>query len=96
MTVNHEDFLTGLSVIKKITKNLPCSDMRVLRSLFKYLGENMRGPVSQWCMEMMDKRRLAGHPIEKRHVWWRENEWQKQASLVLVIQMGKSELKSGP
>jgi len=93
MTVNHEDFLTGLSVIKKITKNLPCSDMRVLRSLFKYLGENMRGPVSQWCMEMMDKRRLAGHPMEQCSIWWEIDHWEqnKPASLIMATDSGGSE-----
>jgi hypothetical protein len=59
--------------------------MKVLRLRFVGLEDANREQVSQSCREMMDKRRLAGGSLEKCYIWLHKQDWEKPASLVLVM-----------
>jgi hypothetical protein len=62
--------------------------MKALELLF-HVVEGSEQEVHQCCMQMMEKRRLAGYPIEKCSVWWHDYDWGKPAPLVLVTENGK-------
>ena len=80
-----EDKFTWLSMANAETGKLPCPNMRVLElKFFSVLGAESKH-ISQWCVQMMQRRRLGGHPIEKCCIWWVEEDWEKAASLVLFM-----------
>jgi len=84
--IRAQEFLTSLSVVNHITGKLPCPNMKVLGLRF---FDAYRGEVVRPCRQMMDNRRLAGYSLEKCYIWLREDDWEKVAPLVLVMENGK-------
>jgi len=80
-----QGILTRLSVINRNTEKMPCSYMKDLGLQFWSVTEDDREKFSQWCIQMMNSRRSAGHPIEKCSIWWAWVDWRKAPSLVLVL-----------
>ena len=84
--ISAQGILTRLSVANQFTRKLPCPNMKVLRLQFFSLTGTDREQVIQSCRQMMDNRRLAGYPLEKCYIWLRKQDWEKAASLVLVME----------
>jgi len=84
--IRAQEFLTSLSVVNHITGKLPCPNMKVLGLRF---FDAHSGEVIQPCRQMMDSRRLAGYSLEKCYIWLREDDWEKVAPLVLVMENEK-------
>jgi hypothetical protein len=82
---NTHDILAGISVTNLTTGKPPCPNMKVLRLRFVGLDNANKEQVSRSCSQMMDKRRLAGYSLEKCYIWLYKQEWEKDASLVLVM-----------
>ena len=83
------EVLSGLSVINPITKTLPCPNMKVLRLQFDDLMDpNREQLVFQSCVWMMNKRRLAGHSLDKCYLWWLRGRWERAPSLAFVTENG--------
>jgi hypothetical protein len=83
--------LTGLawfSVTNPITRKLPYPNMKELGLQFSNLKGVGREQVIQSCTQMMNKRGLAGHSLEKCCLRWNSNGWGQSASLVLVMENG--------
>ena len=72
------------SVTNHIT--IPCPNMKVLRLQFRDVRGADRELVSQLCRKMMNKRRLAGYFLEKCYIWWHQDDWEKDAPFVLVME----------
>jgi hypothetical protein len=91
----HFDLQEMLSMLSPVIRNamVPCPNLRILKLLFESFGGYNRDDVSHWCMQMMDLRELAGHPIEKCCIWWDTNSWSGPASQVLATQNGKSRIE---
>jgi hypothetical protein len=81
-----QKIVTTLSVTNLITRKPPCPNMKVLRLRFVHLEGEKRTQVIQSCRELMDMRRLAGYSLEKCYIWSRKQDWEKAASLVLVME----------
>ena len=62
--------LTRLSVVNGNTMKASCPNMKVLGLHCSHLSDNKKNIINQWCIQMMGKRRLAGHPMEKCCIWW--------------------------
>jgi hypothetical protein len=60
-----QEILTRLSVVNEDTKRVSCFNMKMLGLRCSRLADYAREMVTQWCMQMMEKRKLAGHPLEK-------------------------------
>ena len=84
-----QGILTGLSEINGLTRNMPCPNMKALHLQFWDLEYDKWERVKHWCMQMMDKRVLAGQPIERCCIWWDYADWKKPALLVLVAENGE-------
>ena len=86
--VKEREVLNGFTISSGNMRKVPCPNMKVLWLSFWFVEDERREEASQWCMEMMDKRRLAGYPIVECCIWWsRVDQLQKKAaSLVLVLQ----------
>ena len=81
-----QQILTRLSVTNHVTDRVPCPSMRVLRLHFHDVEGTARQHFGQLCRQMMSNRRLAGYSLEMCYIWWRYEDWQKAASLVLVME----------
>jgi hypothetical protein len=79
-------FLTWFSVTHPITRKLPFTNMKKLRLQFPSLKDADRERVTQSCRQIMDNRSLASHSLETCHIWWYYGDWEKPASLVLVME----------
>jgi hypothetical protein len=84
-----QDILDGMSVTTHTIRKAPCPNMKVLMLRLVDFGDADRGHISESCREMMDKRRLAGYPLEKCYVWLHKKDWKEAASLVLVMENEK-------
>jgi len=90
-----QGILSGLSVVNSKTRELPCSNMKVLRLRFQFVLDTQREQVSQWCIQMMDKRKLAGHSLKRFYIWWDKRHWETDASQVLVTENGVVRMECG-
>ena len=80
-----QGLLTIMSEANHITRKVPCPTMKVLRLRFSDVPGATRELFSQLCKQMMINRRLNGHFLEKCHIWWSFEDWEKAAPLVLVM-----------
>ncbi len=78
--------LTRMSVTNHVTMKVPCPNMKVLGLQFRDIRGADREHVSRSCRQMMNKRQSAGYFLEKCCIWWRHDDWKKEASLVLVME----------
>ena len=74
--------LTRLSVVNEDTNKMPCPNMKVLGLHRPELLGNEREQVIQWCIQMMEKRILAGYRMDKCSIWWKTAK-EEPPSLVL-------------
>jgi hypothetical protein len=81
-----QSILTRLSVVNEDTKRVCCSNMKVLGLRCSVLGYYTREMFTRWCMHMMDKRKLAGHPIDKCCIWLSDEAREGAPSLVLITE----------
>ncbi len=70
ISVHLQDILARLSVVNQNTKRVSCSNMKVLGLQCSRISFYTKDIVAKWCMKMMDKRKLAGYPMEKCCIWW--------------------------
>jgi len=62
--------LNRLSVVNGNTMKMSCSNMKVLGLHCSEISSSMKYLVREWCVQMMNSRRSAGHPMEKCCIWW--------------------------
>jgi len=80
-----QNILTRLSVVNESTKRVSCSNMKVLGLQWSQIADYAKKIVTQCCMQMMDKRKLAGHPMDKCCIWWPEAR-EGAPSLILITE----------
>ena len=78
-----KDIFSWFCQTNRLTGELPCLNMKVLRFCFVDFEVAKRKRVSSLCKWMMKTRRLAGYSLEKCYIWWDYNDRKKAASLVL-------------
>ena len=82
-----EVILAKFSAANHVTGRVPCPNAKVLRLQFDCIGG--RAHIVNICKTMMNKRRLAGYSLERCCIWWLYEDWEKAASLVLVMENGE-------
>lgn len=83
ISFNLQDILARLSVVNEKTKRVSCVNMKVLGLRCSHLAGYTSELVTQWCMQMMNERKLAGHPMDKCCIWWPEaRKWANPLVLV--------------
>ena len=75
-----------MSVTNHKTMKVLCPNVKVLRLQFSDVRGASRELVSQSCRRMMNNRRLASYFLEKCYIWWHQDDWEKDAPLVLVME----------
>ena len=80
------EVLSWFSVTNPIASKFPCPNMKVLRLQFVCLPDANRNGVIQSCVGIMNNRRLAGHSLERCHLWWQYADWDKVAPVALIME----------
>ena len=65
-----QNILLRFSEFNKNAGKVSCPNMKVLDLHFSWNPDNTIQIINQWCIQMMDKRRLTGHPLEECRIWW--------------------------
>ena len=68
--------------VNKTTGKVSCPNLKVLDLHFEQLSDNIRQLINQWCIQLMNRRRLIGHPLVECRIWW-NGAWSGPPSLVL-------------
>ena len=65
-----QNVLLRFSEVNDNTGKVSCPNMKVLDLRFSQISNNMKQFINRWCIQMMGKRRLIGHPMEECRIWW--------------------------
>ena len=65
-----QKLLTRFSEVNEHTGKVACPNMKVLDFHFQEVSDKNKDVINQWCIQMMDRRRLIGHPLEECRFWW--------------------------
>ena len=65
-----QNILLRFSEVNENTGNVSCPNTKVLDLHFSRHSDHMKQFINQWCIRMMDRRRLTGHPLEECRIWW--------------------------
>ena len=65
-----QTILLRFSEVNENTGKVPYPNMKVLDLQFFLHANNTEQFINQSCIQMMDRRRLIGHPMEKCRIWW--------------------------
>ena len=65
-----QQVLPRFSVVNTKTQKVSCPNMKVLDLHFSELSDIIKQLINQWCIQMMNRRRLTDHPMEECRIWW--------------------------
>ena len=69
-----QNILLRFSEVNESTGKVSCPNMKALdlhfNLHFSQRSDEIMQLIDQSCTQMMDKRRLTGHPMEKCYIWW--------------------------